>query len=706
MPPPPPLGDEAPRQTHVLRPHHVAILSVFVLVLRDPPSPAFNLHVWRVLAKEISELYPPKSFEELVRVVSSGRGDIPDEGSKMGRGLRNVPKHLMTHDGMSQFFTDVIAFVPERELDGSQPSPSSAHSVERRSFFGLFIRRCYLSFFKLSWRGTMRLIQDYKDWTDGKEGAGYSLQDTDRDGGLLLLPTQSDEQQYAQSGPYEEYEKAAKQGDAQAATENLRKFFDQRFSDSVESGLTQHALLHLARLHYSQGSLTAAANALGEALKVARIANDSITVLHCNNLMKRLSPALESNRVGKLPTIQPNTSALEVLWDVKKMIEVGESVRAGFTKLYQSMGIADASYADPHESLWARHSCQATLWVFAGVESLAQTHENFVIAFTEPGDDEARFTSLLMRARRLLRQGNFGGALLVLLNPETWAGLNLRQHGVWASEVWKTLRDAVQRRRQDTLMRSFLQPRRPAEPNNMQMQSTHTPFPKMLPAQRSEIIAKSLIEGKEYSEAVPIVLDALWNSEFVGSWAYHRVAVAQLAEISVEFGMAGKGRRMIEGILPQVLNGDNVEIRAYACYTLARCIIAESWSQDDPNVPPPPARQNKALEAALPFLHVAEQDYTTMEMYQERLNVIYMLSVVYHNLALGHQAIADGEGRGGDGLVGIVVKQMHKERDRMAEMYHEVDKVRKEVGGMEVDQELSTLWDLVVKASAVVGAQL
>lgn len=102
----------------------------------------------------------------------------------------------------------------------------------------------------------------------------------------------------------------------------------------------------------------------------------------------------------------------------------GESLRAVFTKLYQSFGIADASYADPQESLWPRHACQATLWIFAGtvqfvstthpwcqaivlnsrflpgVESLAQTHENFVIAFTEPGEDESRFCCLVMRARR------------------------------------------------------------------------------------------------------------------------------------------------------------------------------------------------------------------------------------------------------------------------------------------------------------------
>ena len=51
-----PAADDAPRVTHVLRPHHVAILSVFILVLGEKPSPKFNLHIWRVLAQEIAEV--------------------------------------------------------------------------------------------------------------------------------------------------------------------------------------------------------------------------------------------------------------------------------------------------------------------------------------------------------------------------------------------------------------------------------------------------------------------------------------------------------------------------------------------------------------------------------------------------------------------------------------------------------------------------
>jgi len=51
-----PQSEDPPRITHVLRPHHIALLSVFVLILRQPVSPKFNLYVWRVLAREIAEV--------------------------------------------------------------------------------------------------------------------------------------------------------------------------------------------------------------------------------------------------------------------------------------------------------------------------------------------------------------------------------------------------------------------------------------------------------------------------------------------------------------------------------------------------------------------------------------------------------------------------------------------------------------------------
>lgn len=39
--------------------------------------------------------------------------------------------------------------------------------------FGYFVRRCFVSFLKLSFSGTMRLIEDYNAWVAGDLDAGY-----------------------------------------------------------------------------------------------------------------------------------------------------------------------------------------------------------------------------------------------------------------------------------------------------------------------------------------------------------------------------------------------------------------------------------------------------------------------------------------------------------------------------------------------------
>lgn len=48
-------------------------------------------------------------------------------------------------------------------------------------------------------------------------------------------------------------------------------------------------------------------------------------------------------------------------------------------------------------------------------------------------------------------------------------------------------------------------------------------------------------------------------------------------------------------------------------------------------------------------------------------------------------------------------KQMTNERDRMAEMYMEVDKMRKEVSRMGADDELKAVLDAVVKVGAAIN---
>lgn len=60
--------DEAPPPTdHVLRPHHVGLLTIFMLTLKELearklPTP-FTLHLYRVLLNEVSEACSYQHFE-------------------------------------------------------------------------------------------------------------------------------------------------------------------------------------------------------------------------------------------------------------------------------------------------------------------------------------------------------------------------------------------------------------------------------------------------------------------------------------------------------------------------------------------------------------------------------------------------------------------------------------------------------------------
>jgi len=102
---------------------------------------------------------------------------------------------------------------------------------------------------------------------------------------------------------------------------------------------------------------------------------------------------------------------------------------------------------------------------------------------------------------------------------------------------------------------------------------------------------------------------------------------------------------------------------------------------------PSPEKQLATLRESLPFFHVAERDYGTVEMHEERLETIYTLCVVYHNISL---------------LDPAQEREMLKKRDRMADLHMEVDSQRKLAGEMQVDDELKEVLDLVVEVAGVI----
>lgn len=45
----------------------------------------------------------------------------------------------------------------------------------RRSLFGYFCRRCFVSFIKLSFSGVVKLQKDFQRWIEGDPAAGYQV---------------------------------------------------------------------------------------------------------------------------------------------------------------------------------------------------------------------------------------------------------------------------------------------------------------------------------------------------------------------------------------------------------------------------------------------------------------------------------------------------------------------------------------------------
>jgi hypothetical protein len=90
--------------------------------------------------------------------------------------------------------------------------------------------------------------------------------------------------------------------------------------------------------------------------------------------------------------------------------------------------------------------------------------------------------------------------------------------------------------------------------------------------------------------------EALWQSEFLCKMGLYRAAIILLADVSLQFGMSRRARKILEEIMPQVLEDffdretnshtkpqlieeTDLEQRAVACFTLARCIIAAGSSK-------------------------------------------------------------------------------------------------------------------------------
>lgn len=563
---------------------------------------------------------------------------------------------------MSDIFWNVDTLV---NFDGE--NSKQAFPLDRRSLFGISVRRARLNWVKMSFQGQVEFVKLYQAWLKGE--APKTNPPRSEPAKLLLFPTPVDHVHHARTQVYEEYLTATASGNTQTAAESLRRFFDQPLTDSDDTGLHQHALLNLGRLHYCVGELLGARRALEEAIKVSRAANDRDTLQRCMALLRRIAPSAESPQV-----VQKGTDPVDVLWDIKRSMDMGEPIQVGFAKLFECIGCEHALPTTAIIDYCSRYAVQGALWRLAGMDSLAQTQDNMIIAFTSPGQaSEPRLTAQLARARQLVRHGKPMDALAGLLSPSVWKGLNVVQKETWAREIWTILEGRAKRRGQDRLIREYFKPRRPADMPPTQVLREDHMFLRRVDSHTQLQNVIDVIHSQQIPLGLQPLLDALWTTEFRGTWSLFRTGIALLADMGIGLGMARSGRDFLEECMAQILNGDDLEQRGYACFTLAKCIMTSAKGDENPI---PPARVQEHLKLALFYLHLAERDYQAIEFYTGRLDVLYTLSVVYHNLG------------------------MVAERDRAAELHAQAEKERIEALNAGADEELRAVMDLVTEIVA------
>ncbi|KAK2466948.1 hypothetical protein APHAL10511_001206 [Amanita phalloides] len=662
--------DSPPPTEHVLRPHHIALLTIFVLAFKTfhsatLPSP-FTLHLYRLLLNEASEVTRPRSYAQLLHELSSGpRADVQDPRNLISA-FASYHNELTTAEQLTNFFGELPSLFMEKSEDESP-------LLMRRSLFGYFCRRCFVSFVKLSFSGVVKLQQDYQSWLCGDSEAGYEPMNKDQlNHSLLIFKTQADKKTWAKPEAFEAWEKGDATGDENLASENIRRFFEQHFHDSNDSGVRQHALLNLVRMHYIRGEYDAARKLLAEAIIVARTSSDKSTLQHCISMLHRLPLSARQKHINE---VQPNLHPLEVLYDVKKLMDPqnDQPLSMSFQKIVQAIGLYDhwldvqlAACIDAEQ--WAQHAVQSVVWNAAGCHQLAAIEEDLVIAFTPvAGEDNQRLVIILNKAHKLARQGQYSNSLKMLLDPEVWRGISVTDYTSWVHEIWHILVLRTIRRGQTRLYHDFLLPKRPPGLFNEREYFFNTSSPPMSKIRDSLFEVLQMRRYEQASTTIEHLLRALWHSEYLCHFDSYRIGIILLADIGLEFGMSKRCQQILNEILPQIINGDDLEQRGTACFTLARCIIAAEGPTE------------LALREAVRYLLFAENDFKILQIYRSLQEVQYLLSVMYHNLGL------------------------NVERNQMAVKHAKTEAELRRLEEIAVDDELEQILDTVVSVGAALA---
>ncbi|KAJ7905457.1 hypothetical protein B0H14DRAFT_2660328 [Mycena olivaceomarginata] len=96
-----------PPTEHTLRPHHVGLLTLFILTFKEYEGklpPTFLLHIYRVLLNEVVEVAPPKAYKELLLELQAGPKSEEDYARQLIESFEACHAGLSSAEEMTNFF--------------------------------------------------------------------------------------------------------------------------------------------------------------------------------------------------------------------------------------------------------------------------------------------------------------------------------------------------------------------------------------------------------------------------------------------------------------------------------------------------------------------------------------------------------------------------------------------------------------------------
>ena len=173
--------------------------------------------------------------------------------------------------------------------------------------------------------------------------------------------------------------------------------------------------------------------------------------------------------------------------------------------------------------------------------------------------------------RQMAREGRYDEALAFLLLPSVWQGLSIHDYTSWCHQIWHILTLRTTRRGQFRLYREFFLPKRPKgscnpkhylfDVEDEKISSISESLYQLLqlrvrkPLHEWVVRSLPLKERDQITSGVDHLLRALWHSEFLCRMGLYRTAILLLADVSLQFGLSKKARRILAEIMPQVFIG-------------------------------------------------------------------------------------------------------------------------------------------------------